>query len=581
MRGSYIYDLPSVDWHLMASPLFRGVVSDIFITFLIALVCTVISRVRFAALLLCALYAFMLAANAEFIFANDANLDFMMVGQALDASFIDGAVFTNSMAIHMLQAWGVFALSFWLVHHIKNFVLRPLLSAGIAISSLSFLMATPVKDEFQAWLQMNAIEDNVITLRYTLFNEKFDIHEVSHFPAGFVERFFTRDLDGIPIVPYPKMKPNVLIVALESVGAQHLIDSKMPYLKSLEAKSLYYPNYAVSSQVTVNGLYAIHCADSPGFMRPSVGSVKAWKLNKKQGKLFCLPNLLEKNGYHTVFIQSATLEFQRLSKIMPMMGFHETFGRNELDPNDKTAWGPDDKRLYQHALEKIESLQNEPNPWFMTIMTISTHYPTVVPDYFFIMRNGKKASPAHLYADLSLEYFISELKKRSILENTVVIITNDEVRGGGGGVNGDVDKNNGVLMVLTPDHDKAEIDEPFIQTDIFLSVADYLGLDTQEIPLGRSIFRKYATFRPLFFNNFFSKKFFVALTPGTLLVCKGKAHECDTYQEPAGKLFKGDWQKTTQLKQWRWLIESISKKNDFKIPQKWEDSKAAHHPAAK
>jgi hypothetical protein len=573
MRFGYLLRQPADLWNHAYEPLLRGVASDIAITFLLALACVAISRVRFAPIVLCLLYCFMLAANVEFIIANDANLDFLMLNQALDAAFINGAVLTSSMALRVTESIGIFALVFWLLRFVHTLRLRKIFITAIAAASLIFLLVSPLFEESPTWVQMNPLEDNASNVRYAMLQNNA---APLHFSASYVDRFFAKELDRDKIIDFPlERKPNVLLIALESVGQAHMNGGNMPFLKHLSETYLNYPNYVVESQVTVNGLYSLLCADKPGFIHPTVGSVKAWTMKDKNIKRFCLPQLLKTYGYETIYMQSAPLKFQRKNIIMPMLGFEHVLGKEQHNPNDTSAWGGDDKILYTHALNKIDTLQSEKKPWFMTIMTISTHYPAVVPDDFYIVKEGKKIAPTHLYADFSLEYFFEQLEKRGVLENTLVVVTNDEVRIGGKGVSAEINRNNGVLVVRTPDKDNATIRDIFTQADMFLSLADYLGLNTEEIPMGRSIFRLYDRFRPIFFEHYFSKKFYVYPNPNQILVCKGKPPECHTYNEENGTLFGGTWLKTKPLKQWQALIQNISKRNDTMRPKEWEKTNAA------
>lgn len=570
MRLSHLFTSQGSE-HFHAS-LLRGVTSDMAVTFLLAWCCVGLSRIRIAPFVLCALYCFMLAANREFLIANDANLDFFMLNQALDGTFIEGAVLTLPMAWKFLQAAGVFALTYALLRKLPLHF-NPRLSSIMGVCACLFVVASPISSAAPSWMQMNALEDNLSNARYVWFSN-VDVGGNTHLPPHYLDYFFSKEVREPPRVEFPKKPVNVLMIALESIGHQHIEEGDMPFLETLTKQSLYYPNYVVAAQVTVNGLYAMLCADNPGFMRPKVGDVKVWSMKNPSQERFCLPKLLKENGYQTVYMQSADLKFQRKASVMPMMGFQEVMGKQQLDPHDTSDWGPDDKGLYTHILDKIEKLQEKPEPWFITALTITTHHPKVVPADFYLMRKGKKVLQPYLYADFALEYLIDELKKRGILENTLVVITNDEVRGSGPGVAGNIRKNNGVLMVLTPTQDTAEIKTIHLQTDIFLSLADYLGLNTDDISIGRSIFRKYNSFRPIFFTNFFSKKLFVYPKPGQMLICKWQT-ECKTYKESSGKLFHGKWKKAPLFHQWEWLIKSISKRNDQKSARLWAEIQAA------
>ena len=45
----------------------------------------------------------------------------------------------------------------------------------------------------------------------------------------------------------------------------------------------------------------------------------------------------------------------------------------------RTLWGVDDRAFFAGARRLLEELREEPEPWFLTLLTVGTHHPYVVP----------------------------------------------------------------------------------------------------------------------------------------------------------------------------------------------------------
>ena len=187
-------------------------------------------------------------------------------------------------------------------------------------------------------------------------------------------------------------------------------------------------------------------------------------------------------------MQSARLEYMRKDKFAQKVGFDEIIGNSHYKQAlGRNKWGVDDRTLYHYAFEKIQELSEKNKRWFMTLLTTSTHHPFNVPGVF---------SPTHKqalkYADMAVAEFIASLRDAGLLDSTLVLITSDESSGqSSGGLEYELNRNRAPLIVLAQGITKeSSHDNLFAQCDIQLSIADYLGIDTEGL-IGRSIFREY------------------------------------------------------------------------------------------
>src|SRR5690606_1916399 len=93
---------------------------------------------------------------------------------------------------------------------------------------------------------------------------------------------------------------------------------------------------------------------------------------------------------------------------------------------------------------------------------------------------------------------------KGVLDSTLVMITSDETAGDGAHI---LSESLGSMTMLMPEKTKMEIEHPFAQSDVALSLCDYLNIDDHPF-VGRSFFRTYQDERPLFFASIFQQKAF-------------------------------------------------------------------------
>ena len=238
--------------------------------------------------------------------------------------------------------------------------------------------------------------------------------------------------------------PKIVFVIVEGlssdlVGEQaKLTGHLMPFLDSLSAQSIYFPNTLSTSQRTQNVLPSTLCSVP----------------NVREGAVFqqmSYPNHwsilgLLKNDYQTRFSCGVQLEF------MNMRGFMNHHSVHALSDNwNKTVkaeselvhspWGVPDGGLFQQNL--IDQRQSKAQQTFDVLLTISTHDPFVYPEKekftalalkkFGKLKNdfkkGLVANAAkfgsYAYLDREIGRYFRELKKRDDFKNTIFIVTGD------------------------------------------------------------------------------------------------------------------------------------------------------------
>lgn len=94
----------------------------------------------------------------------------------------------------------------------------------------------------------------------------------------------------------------------------------------------------------------------------------------------CLGDVLQAQGYHTVFMGGASLDFSGKGSFLRDHGFAEVWGREEWQAAgvrgvDMNVWGLGDDELLARARQRLAQLHAAGQPFNLTILTVDTHHP--------------------------------------------------------------------------------------------------------------------------------------------------------------------------------------------------------------
>jgi hypothetical protein len=406
------------------------------------------------------------------------------------------------------------------------------------------------------WRQMNFVHDNALYLLNPSARAQTRFVDP---PTAMLELIpgLAGDLSGEPIIPLPGKAKNVLVLMVEGVSGSffpsltqdHGFDDLfvMEHLNAFAEQNLSYSTFVNHNRKTNRGVYSILCGEPPNLV-PGTPKMTQYAL---RGWRICLPEVLGEAGYETVYVQAAPLAFMMKGGFAKRARFAQVYGYEHFDLGRaaaSTRWGVDDKALYEQTLEIIESLREGDRPWFLSVLTVSTHHPFVIPPDFVRPDKSLRHS-AYLYADHAFSYLIDELNQRGVFEDTLVLITSDEsqgLRSEGEFFHVDVDsltqsmwQNWGFLIASQPEGKIDRISEAFSQMDLALSILDYLGLaDASSHFFGRSIFRSYEAGRYLPLANTNGRRASLIAEDGSVLQCYvGRSADCMKWTVPNGQYF--------------------------------------------
>ena len=166
-----------------------------------------------------------------------------------------------------------------------------------------------------------------------------------------------------------------------------------------------------------------------------------YNIQEQTGHINSFPKLLERHGFNSVFIRSASKFFANENLIFQNMGFSKIIAREDFYEQEKFRkyiyeWGLEDRILYEQALEFIK--QNRNKKLFVSILGTDTHPPYGQRFYRHLTypptpkTDGIKDKGTQLWLtavdrmDFDIANFVENLDKDGLFdESTLIIVSSD------------------------------------------------------------------------------------------------------------------------------------------------------------
>lgn len=390
----------------------RGVLSDIFIAFLVATASYFLLSVVRGKIVLSALVMFVaavvLSANIEHIIYNGSHLKFGHVNNALSVTFITAQAtpgFFKNLALFFIASYFLFLIGAYIPKQKEISYVCAALVVGIYVFQ-------PIERNL---LASDILQTSIIDV--SIFSDDFDSDP---------REFAINANANVNIEINPTSNYNVLLVFMEGISNANINEREMPNLTKLKENNLSFDRYFGNALITANGLYSSLTGDYPNIFSREL----KWEQLTPQSEQLnnsIASKLLEK-GYQTTFMQNAPLTYMKKDTVLPMLGFKKVIGDQDFTgfAHSRNSWGVDDRTIFKNALDVMED-QDKGKPWFMSLLTTGTHSPYNVPTDYQPSMQPTRSRAIH-YLDYSMNELIDELDDRGILNNTVVILTSDESR---------------------------------------------------------------------------------------------------------------------------------------------------------
>lgn len=230
---------------------------------------------------------------------------------------------------------------------------------------------------------------------------------------------------------------NIFIIFMESFNVNYVEKLSpegkeyTPVFNQLIKQGLYFENFYANSMQTAKGQFATLCSQIPHSRLKDMVDLKDLRFE-------CLPTLLQRLGFYTVFMQGLSdLSFDNTGNFLKGHGFQEVHAMNDefLNEEDKKyvwGWGVQDDILFKKSLGHLQKL-NKPKT-FLALATISNHMKFKgIPEQLKKMypkagdnslMEERFANSIHI-ADGFLKTFFEELEAKGLNNNSLVILLGD------------------------------------------------------------------------------------------------------------------------------------------------------------
>ena len=219
-------------------------------------------------------------------------------------------------------------------------------------------------------------------------------------------------------------KPNILIMIMESftakaVGCVGGMPGVTPNLDSIARTGVLFSNFYANGDRSDKGIVSI----LSGY--PAQPTTSIIKVTPKASKLPHLSNKLHEQGYGSSFYYGGDIEFANMKSYFYMGAYGRLVTMNEFDKSDMNSkWGAHDHVVLNRWLSDIN---NETEPFFSTLFTLSSHEPFEVPHTSQFNDSDEESlflNSMH-YTDSCIGDFVRKASAEPWWKNTLMILVAD------------------------------------------------------------------------------------------------------------------------------------------------------------
>lgn len=223
---------------------------------------------------------------------------------------------------------------------------------------------------------------------------------------------------------------NLIVVQVEAlqgfvmnlkVGGQEVT----PNLNRLARRSLYFPN-------VYNQTGAGNTCDAEFMVQTSLfPSATGVAYVRFSGNYFeSLPRILQRNGYETLSMHGNRASFWNRHRMHPALGFQEFFSKERLRSDEEIGLGLSDRSFFEQG---ARILSERKGPFYAFMVTLSSHHPFSfqgIPRTLKLDGSlegtflGDYLNAIH-YADAQIGRFLQDLRRRGILDRSVLVVYGD------------------------------------------------------------------------------------------------------------------------------------------------------------
>ncbi len=236
-------------------------------------------------------------------------------------------------------------------------------------------------------------------------------------------------LPAAPLLPEGKRPKNVILIVLESTGAEYFRvgDAEARYATTPHLDAL-----AAQQGVVFENIYsqAASSCKSLVALSNSVYPRPDWLLIVRDHPAFdvtSLPQVLSSRGYRTCYAHSGYWGWQKRDGFLKDRGVEKLIDAAQHPGEEVNSWGIHDQTMYQDVLDWIDA--DPQRPFFAVAYTDETHHPYVAQQEHHDFGVDDEEFARYLdsvrAADAKIGWLMDELRKRGLADSTLVAVTAD------------------------------------------------------------------------------------------------------------------------------------------------------------
>ena len=345
--------------------------------------------------------------------------------------------------------------------------------------SMSYFSAEPV-------LNHAAVNTHWNLIQYIL-NNKFGNENPYKYFSQKQSKDIVSGLFKKPSEPTTKIldidRPNIVLIILESYTARFIEDlggekDISPNFKILASEGILFENIYASSGRTDKGIVATLSA----FPSQAIRSIM--KQNDKQERLPAITQEFVENAYSSSFYYGGESEFFNMKSYILSHGYKKLIDKHSFDAKDMNSkWGAYDEKVF---LKNLSDLDQEKQPFFSTILTLTNHEPFELPSEPRFKGDDvdSKFRSTSFYTDSCLGAYINAAKQKNWYKNTLfVIIADHGHRIPGNLTEYDPDRYRIPLLffgeLIKPEFKGTRVNKTGSQTDLAATLLNQLNIDSK------------------------------------------------------------------------------------------------------
>lgn len=339
--------------------------------------------------------------------------------------------------------------------------------------------------------------------------------------------------NGVRSSGHRESRPNVIIVLMESMGAEFLTENRTdgrvltPNLDALSEKSLYFSTVYATGTRSVRGIEAVSLSVPP---LPGMAIVR----REGNDNLFSVGSVFRDKGYETKWIYGGYGYFDNMNAFFEANGFtvKDRTSMSDKEIRFSNVWGVCDEDLFARTIREADASHASGRPFFNILLTTSNHRPFTYPEGRIDIPSKTGRRGGVKYADYAVGEFLRRAREHPWFDNTVFVFLADHGAGSAGKEELQMENHRIPLFIYSPKLvTPRRIDYPVSQLDVVPTLLGILGWNYTGHFYGSDALRP--EYEARIFTGNYQK---IAYTRGNRTVVLSPVKQCAFYEN--GKLIE-------------------------------------------